>query len=57
MRAIVMLLSGMLAGCPLPLKSIPETIVLQTGTSVKHEVDSAPVKVNTLNLNVTWRLK
>lgn len=46
-----------LAGCVPAGRHIPETIVLNTGTSIKHEQGDLPTKVNTLNVNITWRLK
>ena len=54
MRLLLLLF---LTGCASTGAHIPETIVLNTGTSIKHEQGDLPTKVNTLNVNITWRLK
>lgn len=44
-------------GCTLGPKAIPETISLEGGTAVRHEVDQPAVKQNTALVKVLWRLK
>lgn len=46
-----------LTGCTLGPKAIPETISLEGGTSVRHEVDQPAVKQNTAIVKVLWRLR
>lgn len=55
LRAIV--LSAILTGCALGPKAIPETISLEGGTSVRHEIDQPAVKQNTALIKVLWRLR
>lgn len=56
MRALF-LLALLLPGCNLGPKAIPETISLEGGTSVRHEVDQPAVKQNTALVKVLWRLR
>lgn len=44
-------------GCTLGPKAVPETISLEGGTSVRHEVDQPAVKQNTALVKVLWRLR
>jgi len=37
--------------------AIPETVALEGGTSVRHEVDQPAVKQNTALVRVLWRLR
>lgn len=50
-------LSLLLTGCALGPKAIPETIALEGGTSVRHEIDQPAVKQNTALVRVLWRLR
>lgn len=54
MRAIILLALFLTACHP---KAIPETIALEGGTSVRHEIDQPSVKQNTALIKVLWRLR
>ena len=65
MRSLI-LLALILPGCvtvhsvsrPPPVSAwVPETIALEGGTSVRHEIDQPAVKQNTALVKVLWRLR
>lgn len=56
MRALILLVI-LLPGCTLGPKAVPETISLEGGTSVRHEIDQPAVRQNTALVRVLWRLR
>jgi len=46
-----------LTGCAANPKAVPETVALEAGTSVRHEVGESAAKINTVNVKAVWRLR
>lgn len=44
-----------LTGCA--SRAIPETIALEAGTSVRHDMGETPTQINTVNVKALWRLR
>lgn len=58
--AAVLAVMCCLTGCVsmgAPEVIVPETVTLEAGTSVRHEVGETPARVNTVLGRVQWRLR
>lgn len=58
--ATLLALALCLTGCVsmgAPEAIVPETVTLEAGTSVRHEVGETPARVNTVLGRVQWRLR
>jgi len=44
---------------PVPVSQawVPETIAIEAGTTVRHDVGEAPSKINTAIVKALWRLR